>query len=84
LLGIVIMAIVNFPLVAGSDAPIIVWLPVLLLVAVVAGIVYGAYLKASKPVVYDNLKNDLENFDAMLQADAAAESAAEGAAPHGA
>lgn len=73
LLGIVVMAILNFPLVAGSDAPIIEWLPALLLAALVAGIGYGAYLKAKKPRVYESLSGDLEKFDDMLKADALAQ-----------
>ncbi|MEP6842052.1 MAG: APC family permease [Pseudolysinimonas sp.] len=65
LLAIVIMAITNFPLVAGSDSILVALLPVLLAVAAVAGVIYGFYLKNNKPQVYANLSNDLENFEVL-------------------
>jgi amino acid transporter len=62
LLCIVAMAIVNFDIVAGSEALAVNLLPVLLGVALVAGIVYGAYLKRKRPAVYASLSQDLEDF----------------------
>ncbi|RDV46757.1 APC family permease [Leifsonia sp. ku-ls] len=69
LLVIVIMAIVNFDIVAGSDALIIRLLPLLLVVALVGGIGYGWYLRRSKPAVYDALATDLEKFNAHAATD---------------
>ncbi len=73
LLVIVIMAIVNFDIVAGSDALAIRLLPLLLLVALVGGIGYGWYLRRSKPAVYDALATDLETFNAHAGSEAEAE-----------
>lgn len=73
LLVIVIMAIVNFDIVAGSDALAIRLLPLLLLVALVGGIGYGWYLRRSKPAVYDALATDLEKFNAHAGSEAEAE-----------
>lgn len=67
-----IMAIVNFSTVAGSEEPYVLVLPWILVVAVVGGIAYGAYLKSQKPEVYAGLSDDLEKFDEEL-AEAAAE-----------
>lgn len=69
LLGIVIMAITNFSLVAGSDAVAIQFLPLLLLVASAAAVLYGFYLKAKKPAIYEQLSTDIEKFDVALTAD---------------
>lgn len=63
LLSIVVMAIINFPLLAGSDNFLVALLPWLLAVALVGGIIYGMYLKKSKPQVYENLSQDLEKFE---------------------
>ncbi|MGH3629877.1 MAG: hypothetical protein ACRDRL_20865, partial [Sciscionella sp.] len=60
LLGIVIMAISNFSVVAGSDALAVNLLPLLLLVALVGGVCYGAYLRRKKPDAYESLSADLE------------------------
>ena len=57
------MALVNFPLVAGSNAPYVVILPWILPVSIVGGWLFAIYLKAKKPDVYDGLSRDLENFD---------------------
>ena len=38
-------------------------MPLLLVVALIGGIVYGAYLKRSKPAVYDALATDIEKFN---------------------
>ena len=67
-----VMAIVQFPLVAGSEELYVVVLPWVLVVALVGGIIYGAYLKSKKPEIYAGLSEDLENFDEEL-AEAAAE-----------
>ncbi len=63
LLSIVILAIVNFDIVAGSDALVIRLLPLLLLAALIGGIIYGAYLRRSRPKVYESLATDLERFN---------------------
>jgi amino acid transporter len=63
LLCIVVLAIANFSIVAGSDALAVNLLPLLLIVALVGGIIYAVYLKRSKPAVYAGLSNDLEHFD---------------------
>lgn len=68
-----IMAIVQFPTVAGSEEPYVVVLPWILVVAVVGGIIFGAVLRAKYPRVYEGLSDDLEKFDEEL-AEAAAES----------
>jgi len=62
--AIVTLAIANFDVVAGSDALVVRLLPLLLVVALVGGIVYSAFLRRSKPAVYDGLATDLERFDA--------------------
>jgi amino acid transporter len=63
LLAITVLAIVNFDIVAGSDALVIRLMPLLLVVALVGGIGYGAYLRKAKPAVYDALATDLERFN---------------------
>ena len=63
LLLIVVMAIWNFPLLAGSDALAVSLLPILLLVALVGGIAYGAHLRSKKPEVFAGLSRDLEKFE---------------------
>jgi hypothetical protein len=63
LLVIVVLAIINFPILAGSDAPIIAGLPLLLLVALAGGLLWAAYLRRNRPEVYDGLNRDLERFD---------------------
>ncbi|NUU07632.1 APC family permease [Leifsonia sp. C5G2] len=73
LLVIVVMAIVNFDIVAGSDALAIRLLPLLLVVALVGGIGFGWYLRRSKPAVYDALATDLERFDAHATTEAEAQ-----------
>ncbi|QEW02178.1 APC family permease [Microbacterium lushaniae] len=61
-----LMAIVNFTLVAGSEAIYVQLLPWLLVVAVVGGVAYAAYLKAKRPEVYAGLNKDLERFDELV------------------
>lgn len=58
-----IMALFNFPIVAGSGEPYVVALPWILVASVVGGIIYGQYLKAKKPEVYAGLSDDLEKFE---------------------
>lgn len=62
LVGIVTMAIWNFPLLAGSDAVAVSLLPILLLLALIGGVIYGNYLRSKKPQIYAGLSDDLENF----------------------
>lgn len=66
LTAIVVLAIVNFDIVAGSSDLAIRLLPLLLVLAVIGGIIYGAYLKKSKPDVYAGLSDDLENFNTQI------------------
>lgn len=63
LLGICTMAVLNFSVLAGSEAWYVTILPWLLALAVVAGVVYGAYLRKNRPEVYGRLESDLERFD---------------------
>jgi amino acid transporter len=63
LLAITVLAIVNFDIVAGSDALVIRLMPLLLMVALLGGVGYAAYLRKAKPAVYDGLTTDLERFN---------------------
>lgn len=63
LLAIVVGSIANFSTVAGSQALAVNLLPVILGIALVAGIVFGLYLKRNKPDVYDGLSTDIERFN---------------------
>ncbi|MGH3277865.1 MAG: APC family permease [Trebonia sp.] len=63
LLSIVILAIINFDIVAGSDAFAVQLLPLLLVAALVGGILYGAYLKRARPTVHEALASDIEKFN---------------------
>ncbi|QTG82069.1 APC family permease [Arthrobacter crystallopoietes] len=60
---IVVLAIINFPTLAGSDAPVIAALPLLLLAALAGGLLHAAYLRRKRPDVYEGLNHDLERFD---------------------
>ncbi|MFC7401016.1 APC family permease [Citricoccus sp. GCM10030269] len=60
---IVVLAIVNFPVLAGSEAPVITALPLLLLAALVGGLLWAVYLRNKRPEVYAGLNHDLERFD---------------------
>ncbi|MDH6197366.1 amino acid transporter [Mycobacterium frederiksbergense] len=62
-----VMALVNFPLVAGSEASYVVVLPWILVAAVVGGLIYAAYLRARRPQVYEGLSRDLESFDELSE-----------------
>jgi amino acid transporter len=63
---VVVLAFKHFEIVAGSDARAVTLLPWLLVVALVGGIGYALYLRASKQAVYDALASDLERFDDHL------------------
>ncbi|MFT4230422.1 MAG: APC family permease [Microbacterium sp.] len=63
LLTIALLAIFNFNVVAGTEDPVILTLPLLLVLALVGGIVYGAYLRKARPDAYDALATDLEKFN---------------------
>ncbi|WP_309710407.1 APC family permease [Pseudolysinimonas sp.] len=58
-----VMALLNFPLVAGSEALYVKVLPLLLVAALVGGLIYAVYLKSRKPAIYAGLSADLEKFD---------------------
>lgn len=60
---IVVLAIINFPVLAGSDAPLIGALPLLLLAALAGGLVWALHLRRKRPEVYEGLNDDLERFD---------------------
>lgn len=64
LAAIVLLAILNFGTLAGSDNPVIGMLPWLLAVAAVAGLATAQWLKIRKPHVYDELLRDMERYDA--------------------
>lgn len=63
ILAIVLLAIFNFDIVAGSTEPAILMLPLLLVAAAIGGVGYGAYLKSRRPAVYEALATDLEKFN---------------------
>lgn len=65
LLGFSIGAIFNFTLVAGSDALYVRLMPWLLVLAVVGGVAYAAYLRSRRPDVYQELENDVERFEEL-------------------
>ncbi|MER5388624.1 APC family permease [Saccharopolyspora sp. NPDC002686] len=64
MLSIVVLAIANFDIVAGSDAVAVRLLPLLLVLALIGGIAYSTYLKRTKPTAYGALATDLEKFNA--------------------
>lgn len=57
---IVVLAIINFDIVAGSDALAVRLLPLLLVVAVVGGLILGPYLRRKRPQVYAALAEDMD------------------------
>ncbi|MBB6404512.1 APC family permease [Arthrobacter sp. AZCC_0090] len=63
LLAIVVLAITNFDVVAGSSEISIRLMPLLLVGALIGGLLYASYLKRSKPAVYEGLATDLEKFN---------------------
>lgn len=63
LVTIVVLAVLNFDVVAGSNALGVRLLPLLLVLALIGGLLYAAYLRRNKPVVYDALATDLERFN---------------------
>lgn len=60
--AISVLAIWNFDIVAGSSELAIRLMPLLLVLALIGGIVYAAYLKRNRPAVYEGLSSDLEQF----------------------
>lgn len=73
LLGIAVMAILNFSVIAGSEALLVNLLPLLLLAALVGGIVYARVLRKHRPQIYAGLGNDLEKFNELLATKAPSE-----------
>ncbi|GAA4430980.1 APC family permease [Georgenia halophila] len=63
LFWISLMAVLNFPLLAGSEERYVAVLPWLLVLALVGGLLYAAYLRSRRPEVYERLESDLERFD---------------------
>ncbi|WP_408898519.1 APC family permease [Nocardioides sp. R1-1] len=63
---IVVMAVTHFDVVAGSTERAITSLPWLLVLALAVGLAQAAYLRRSRPAVYDGLNADLERFDEGL------------------
>lgn len=61
---IIVLAIKNFDIVAGTTDSVILLMPFLLVLALIGGIGYGEYLKRSKPAVYEGLATDIEKFNA--------------------
>lgn len=60
LLAVSMLAVANFPLLAGSEEFYVVIMPWLLVVALVGGVVYAAWLRRNRPDVYAKLETDLE------------------------
>jgi amino acid transporter len=65
---IVVLAVVNFPILAGSDAPVIALLPILLPLAVISGLVAATRLKKRNPAAYAGLNEDIEQAPAGVAA----------------
>ncbi|WP_375405425.1 APC family permease [uncultured Amnibacterium sp.] len=63
LVVIVVLAVLNFSVVAGSNALGIQLLPLLLVLALIGGLTYAAYLRRNRPDVYSALSTDLEKFN---------------------
>ncbi len=55
LIAVTVLAVLNFPTLAGSDAPAIALLPWLLAVAVLGGLGLAAWLRSRRPEVYADL-----------------------------
>lgn len=60
---IVLLAILNFTTLAGSDNPVIGALPWLLVVAVLTGLATAQWLKSRRPEIYHELLSDMEHYD---------------------
>lgn len=58
-----VFALINFPLIAGSEETYVVVLPWILVLALVGGIIYALVLRAKRPEVYEGLEADLEKFE---------------------
>ncbi|WP_432536625.1 APC family permease [Kineococcus arenarius] len=71
LTAIVVLAVVNFPTMAGSDSPVIAALPWLFAVAVVVALAYGAWLRRNRPQTWAELAVDLESERLLDPADPA-------------
>jgi amino acid transporter len=63
LAAIVLLAILNFGTLAGSDSPVIGMLPWLLAAAAAAGLATAQWLKSRRPEVYAELLRDMERYD---------------------
>ncbi|MCZ2811719.1 APC family permease [Modestobacter sp. VKM Ac-2979] len=63
LLAMCVLALGNFPLLAGSDALYVRLLPWLLVLALVGGLLYAPVLRSRRPEVYQLLETDLERLD---------------------
>jgi hypothetical protein len=50
-----ILAVVNFPTLAGSDSDVIALLPWLLLIVVIIGLAVGHWMRSNRPEVYARL-----------------------------
>ena len=59
---VVVLAISNFSVLAGSDAPVITMLPWLLAAAVVGGLLLARHLRRNKPEIFAGLGQDLERL----------------------
>ncbi|TCO62235.1 APC family permease [Actinocrispum wychmicini] len=55
LIGVTVLAVVNFPTLAGSEAPVIALLPWLLVIAAVVGLGMALRLRRSRPEIYAGL-----------------------------
>ncbi|MGO4147911.1 APC family permease [Paenarthrobacter sp. YAF11_1] len=60
---IVLLAVLNFTTLAGSDNPVISALPCLIVVAILTGLATAQWLKSRKPEVYHELLSDMEHYD---------------------
>ncbi|VXB63451.1 APC family permease [Aeromicrobium sp. 9AM] len=62
IITIVVLAVVNFSDLAGSQDPLIAKLPYLLLAALVIGLGAAVWLRKNRPQIYAELDTDLERF----------------------
>ncbi|WP_432514556.1 APC family permease [Kineococcus sp. SYSU DK001] len=61
--GIVVLAVANFPTMAGSDSPVVAALPWLYAAAALVAVVWGSLLRRRAPRVWAGLSQDLEADD---------------------
>jgi amino acid transporter len=59
---VVVLAIANFSVLAGSDAPAITMLPWLLVAAIAGGLLLARHLRKNKPEIFAGLGQDLERL----------------------